>query len=183
MVVDTTWSHDRALVKMPYEFRPLPEKGQIVQALDREGNAIGEAEVVQVLNSKSMNKVPIVSIAVGKQLVKMVRNFRQLQESLPETSGSSIQEAAQDTGIVCRCNDLDIGEIRALIAKGYTTIPELKQMARLGMGACQGRNCLPIVMNELARTLGIPVTDVTQGSFRPMVKSIDLGDLARYENF
>jgi len=160
------WSHDRALIKMPYEFRPLPQKRQIVLALNREGEAVAEAEVIQVHNSKNMNKVPIVSIAVDKQFVKIVRNIR--LDKTPET------------GIAGRCNDLDLDEIRAFIAQGYTTIPELKQMARLGMGPCQGRNCLPIVINELSKALNIPVAQLSTGSFRPMVKSIKLGDLAAY---
>jgi len=208
MVVDMNFSHDRALIKLPYEFRPLPEKGQTVQAFDREGTAVAEAEVVQVLNSKNMNKVPVVSIAVDKQLVKIIRNFRPIElcrnytQSVVARNGVTKQSTknlgfahtsgllrfarndgneAQDTGIACRCNDLDISEIRALIAKGYTTIAELKQMARLGMGPCQGRNCLPIVINELSRALGIPVAELPAGSFRPMVKSIELGALAAYE--
>ncbi|MCL2378091.1 MAG: (2Fe-2S)-binding protein [Defluviitaleaceae bacterium] len=182
MVVDMTWSSNRALIKMPYEFRPLPEKGQTVHALDREGTPVAEAEVIQVLNTKNMNKVPVVSIAVDKQLVKTIRNFRIINEPPPETINKAVKEEAPDTGIACRCNDLDIKEIRALIAKGYTTIQELKQMGRLGMGPCQGRNCLPIVINELSRALGIPVGELPAGSFRPMVKSIELGDLAAYED-
>jgi len=181
IVIDITWSQDRALLKMPYEFRPLPEAGQIVEALDREGQAVAEAEVIQVLNSKNMNKVPIVSIALDKHLIKTVRNFRIKEEpaSMPPTNPT--QEEPQDSGIACRCNDLDLSEIRALIAKGYTSIQELKQMARLGMGPCQGRNCLPIVVNELSRALGTPVAELPPGSFRPMVKSIELGSLAGYE--
>ena len=182
MVVDMTYAPSHALIKMPYEFRPLPEKGQTVQALDREGNVIAEAEVVQVLNTKKMNNVPIVSISVDKQLVKQVRNIREIKAPAPTPTGAAIQEVAQDTGITCRCNDLDISEIRALIASGYTTIQELKQMARIGMGPCQGRSCLPIVINELSRALGIPVSKLPPSSFRPMVKSIELGDLAAYED-
>jgi len=184
IVIDATYSHDRALIKLPYEFHPLPEKGQIVQALDREGRPVAQAEVVQVLNN-SKNKVPIVSIAVDKQLIKTVRNFRMIKEPAQSTDGIKDAEKApdtpQDSGIVCRCNDLSLGEIRDLISQGYTTIQELKQMARLGMGPCQGRNCLPIVMNELSQALNIPVSKLPAGSFRPMVKSIELGDLAAYE--
>ncbi|MCL2405880.1 MAG: (2Fe-2S)-binding protein [Defluviitaleaceae bacterium] len=181
MVVDITWSQDRALIKMPYEFRPLPDVGQTVQALDREGTVVAEAEVIRVQYNKSMNKVPIVSIAVDKQLVKTIRNIRTICDTPTTATHTAIQEEAQDTGIVCRCNDLQLAEIRALIAKGYTTIAELKQMARLGMGPCQGRNCLPVVVNELSRALGVPVAELPVGSFRPMVKSIYLGDLAGYE--
>ena len=180
IVVNAAWSAKQALIKMPYEFRPLPEEGQIVQALDREGKAVAMAEVIQVQSGKNMNNVPIVSISVDKHLIKTVRNIRIIPEPVSEASSCFIQEEPEDTGIVCRCSDLSIGEIRELIGKGYTTIHELKQMARIGMGPCQGRNCLPIVINELSRALSIPVADLPAGSFRPMVKSIALGDLAVY---
>lgn len=165
MVVDMTYSPDRALIKVAYEFRPLPEKGQMVTALDREGSAVAKAEVVGVMLNSAM--VPIVSIAVDKGLAKTVRNF---SISAPETS------------IVCRCSDLDLEEIRQLIREGYTSVDELKRMARLGMGPCQGRTCVPIVLGELSRHLGRPVAELSPGTYRPVVKAIKLGDLADSEN-
>jgi len=165
MIVDMTWSEDRALIKLPYEFRPLPEKGDEVLALDRAGNVVTKVEVIQVLLNHAMNKVPIISIAVDKSLVKVVRNIRL------DKRGSAI---------VCRCNDLTADDIRDLIAQGATSIDELKRVARLGMGPCQGRNCIPLVAGELSRALGVPVAQLSPGTFRPSVKSIALGDLAAY---
>ena len=167
MVVDMGWSAERALIKLPYEFRPLPEKGDEVLALDRAGAVVAKAEVIQVLLNHAMNKVPIVSIAVDKSLVKTVRNIR-------------IDKRA--SAIVCRCNDLAAEDIRELIAKGATSIDELKRVARLGMGPCQGRNCIPLVLGELSRALGVPVAQLSPGTFRPSVKSIALGDLAAYDD-
>jgi len=164
MCVDATWSDTHALVKLPYEFVPLPQKGQIVHTLDREGKVVADAEVVQVTVTKS--KTNVVAIAVEKSLIKVVRNFRPRHP---------------DAGIVCRCNDLDISEIRSLIAQGHTSIDEIKRIARLGMGSCQGRTCVPLVMNELSKALGIPVSQLPASTFRPMVKSIKLGDIAAYD--
>ena len=44
-VVDESLEGDDATVAMPYEFLPLPEKGEKVTALDRSGAELGEAEV------------------------------------------------------------------------------------------------------------------------------------------
>jgi len=84
------------------------------------------------------------------------------------------------SGIVCRCNDLTVEDIRDYIAQGYHSIDEIKRVTRLGMGQCQGRNCIPIVMNELSRALGIPVAELEPANFRPSIKSIKLGQLAAY---
>ena len=165
MVVDVNWSAEKALIKLPYEFRPLPEVGEIVTALDRAGVPVAQAEVVHVQLTPAMNKVPIVSISLDKNLVKIVRN---------------INVTRQEANIVCRCNDLDIKEIRGLIAQGFTSVDELKRVARLGMGPCQGRNCIPIVLNELSRALGMPVSRLDSATYRPVVTSIALGELAEY---
>jgi len=163
MVVDMAWSETQALVKIPYEFRPLPEARDTVYALDRAGKVVASAKVIRVTYPTS--KTPIVSIAVEKSLVKTVRNIQVIKE---------------DTGIICRCSDIDINEIRSYIEKGLTTIDEIKRFSRLGMGPCQGRTCIPLVMRELSIALGKPMDSFSPGTYRPIVKSIKLGDLADY---
>jgi len=171
MVVDMAWKDpegkDRALIKLPYEFRPLPAVGDEVVATDRAGAFVAMAQVVQVLLNHSMNKVPIVSIAVDKLLVPVVRGFH-----------LDVRQRA----VVCRCNDLDETDIANMIANGATSIDEIKRVARLGMGPCQGRSCVPIVQGLLARALGVPIAQLAPVTHRPSVKSIALGDLAEYDD-
>ena len=81
--------------------------------------------------------------------------------------------------IVCRCSDLSLDEIRDYISKGYTTVEEIKRLARLGMGPCQGRNCIPLVMRELSIATGKPVTEIAAAVSRPPVKAIKLGEIVR----
>ncbi|ASJ05953.1 (2Fe-2S)-binding protein [Thermococcus pacificus] len=56
--------------------------------------------------------------------------------------------------IICRCNDVTVEEIEALIDEGVTDIEEIKRLLRIGMGPCQGRTCIPLVMAILARKTG-----------------------------
>ena len=56
--------------------------------------------------------------------------------------------------IVCRCNDVTVEEIEALIDSGVTEVEEIKRLLRIGMGPCQGRTCIPIVLGILARKTG-----------------------------
>ncbi|MBA1333937.1 MAG: 4Fe-4S ferredoxin, iron-sulfur binding domain protein [Firmicutes bacterium] len=74
-VVDESYSEDKALIKLPYEFLPLPEKGDMVKALDRSGQVVGQAEVVKVVNSKAQDRTPVIWIAVDKELSMRVRNI------------------------------------------------------------------------------------------------------------
>lgn len=79
-IVDESETHkygaDRALVTMPYEFTPLPAKGDVVTALTRAGNALGDAEVVRVLSTKSMDATAQVTIAVPKEWAMQARFFK-----------------------------------------------------------------------------------------------------------
>lgn len=76
MVVDYTYSEEEAKFKIPYEFLPLPEVGQEVKALDREGQEIGVCRVVDILNHKMVDKTPVVSVAVDKSMLMSFKNIR-----------------------------------------------------------------------------------------------------------
>ena len=163
MSVDTTKDDKKAIMKLPYEFTPLPEKGQIITALDRTGEPVGEAEVIQII--QPANKTTVVVISVDKSLLKIVRNIR---------------VEAPAPNIVCRCSDITVDEIRNYIKQGHRTVDEIKRMSRLGMGPCQGRTCIPVVMRELSNMLDIPAEDITPATHRPIVTSIKFSAVAKY---
>jgi Fe-S-cluster-containing hydrogenase component 2 len=75
-IVDYNHSEDKSLIKLPYEFLPLPAQGQTVTALNREGAAVGEAKVVRVQSGKNQNKTALVWLEVDKGMAMEVRNFR-----------------------------------------------------------------------------------------------------------
>jgi len=83
-IVDTTFAPGEALVSLPYEFLPLPEKGDpstgsgqaVVTALDRDGQPVGEARVVRARKTKKMDRTAVVSLAVPAELAMTVRGFK-----------------------------------------------------------------------------------------------------------
>ena len=75
-VVNLNYSEHEGLVMIPYEFRPLPEKDEVVEALDRAGRKVSDAKVVRVLNWKAQDRTAIVSLSVPKEWVTKVRNIR-----------------------------------------------------------------------------------------------------------
>ena len=84
----------------------------------------------------------------------------------------------EDKTIVCRCSDVTIEEIRQAIDDGYTTFDELKRVLRTGMGPCQGRTCMPIILRELSIKTGKPIEELTPGRNRPPVNAVSLGAIA-----
>jgi len=87
----------------------------------------------------------------------------------------------EDKTIVCRCSDITIEEIREAIHKGYTSFDEIKRVLRTGMGPCQGRTCMPIILREISIITGVPVEELTPGRNRPPVSAISLGSIADQE--
>ena len=80
--------------------------------------------------------------------------------------------------VICRCEEIEIDEIRKWIAAGYTEFDELKRMLRVGMGPCQGRGCRDIILRELAKATGRNVADIAPGTIRPPVKPLKISLLA-----
>ena len=87
----------------------------------------------------------------------------------------------EKVNIICRCEEIEIDEIRKWIALGYDTFDELKRELRVGMGPCQGRGCRDIILRELSKITGKPIAELDPGTIRPPVKPIKLGLLAEDE--
>lgn len=47
----------------------------------------------------------------------------------------------EDAAMLCRCEEVTFGRVRAEIAAGHDSLAALKRNTRLGMGRCQGRYC------------------------------------------
>ena len=84
------------------------------------------------------------------------------------------------TTIVCRCEEVSLGQIKETLARGVTDINEIKRMTRLGMGRCQGRMCSPAAVEIAARQQDLDFTQVSNLRPRPPVKPIPLGVLAKH---
>ncbi|MCP4685273.1 MAG: FAD-dependent oxidoreductase [bacterium] len=84
-----------------------------------------------------------------------------------------------DKTIVCRCEEITMGEIRGRLNNGFNTINGVKRAARCGMGHCQGRTCGPIVQDIISAYTQRSPMDVGTVSVRAPVKPVALGALAR----
>jgi Fe-S-cluster-containing hydrogenase component 2 len=76
-VVDKTYSKDLALVKLPFEYVPVPMAGLYVTVLDRAGKELGSFEVIKVISGGEKNKTYTVSIAVPQELAMEARGIRE----------------------------------------------------------------------------------------------------------
>lgn len=75
-VIHENYGATESLVKLPYEFLPVPQPGDTVQGLDREGQFVANARVVRVQDAPFRDKTLIVWLAVPKGTAMTVRHFR-----------------------------------------------------------------------------------------------------------
>ena len=59
-----------------------------------------------------------------------------------------------DSMIVCRCEEISVGEIVEAISQGARDVTGIKRRTRAGMGLCQGRTCELLVQQILRAELG-----------------------------
>ncbi len=82
-----------------------------------------------------------------------------------------------DDMIVCRCEEITVGEIRRAIREGAGDLAGIKRRTRAGMGLCQGRTCETLVIRILCQELGKKPSEVTPASVRPPVVPVPFGVL------
>jgi NADPH-dependent 2,4-dienoyl-CoA reductase/sulfur reductase-like enzyme len=83
-----------------------------------------------------------------------------------------------DETIVCRCEEVTAGEIRAMTKLGCRGPNQTKFFSRCGMGPCQGRVCGPVVGAILGTENSLAPEDVGQYRIRPPLKPVPLSALA-----
>jgi thioredoxin reductase len=93
---------------------------------------------------------------------------------------SEIIRPADET-IVCRCEELTAGEVRATAQVGNVSLDRIKSVTRAGMGPCQGRQCGYTVAHIVAEAKAQPVSEIGFYRVRPPLKPLTLGELASLE--
>jgi NADPH-dependent 2,4-dienoyl-CoA reductase/sulfur reductase-like enzyme len=86
--------------------------------------------------------------------------------------------APTDKTIVCRCEEVTAGDIRAFAAIGRPGPNQVKGATRSGMGPCQGRQCGYTVTRILAAAQNRTPSEIGFYHIRPPLKPVSLGELA-----
>ena len=84
----------------------------------------------------------------------------------------------EDETVICRCEEVSAGEIRAAIHQEHDDSNQVKFITRCGMGACQGRQCANAVAHIVAAETGksVNISGLYRG--RPPITPITIGQLA-----
>ncbi|QRN85187.1 (2Fe-2S)-binding protein [Clostridia bacterium] len=156
-----------SLVAFPYEYEPLPEKGDLVQPVDMQGKVLGEGTVIKLQKPLKDDPTRLVYVEVSREIAREVRSIKRLKK-----------EKVEEDIIVCRCEEIGMKEILAAIEKGDRSLNAIKRRTRAGMGLCQGKTCSKLISRMISEETGLKANEIDPSSKRQPVNPITLGTLA-----
>jgi sarcosine oxidase subunit alpha len=176
-LVDYRQDPDHPTVTLPYEFRKESiQVGDLVTVLDTAGNVLGDVEVARVRAVKANDRTVAVRVRAPRAIAKEIAGIRVQREGVGQPLARYVQRLADDE-IVCRCERVTAGEIRALIRQGSLDVSEIKAVTRAGMGACGAKTCTALI-HRLFREEGVPAAAIVDQPKRPLFVEVPLGTLA-----
>lgn len=75
-VIDEDYAPGYGKVMIPWEYRPLPEKGAEVVAVGRDGKDVCTAQVVEVRNVRNQDRTAVIGLKVPVEHVNEVRGIK-----------------------------------------------------------------------------------------------------------
>lgn len=82
---------------------------------------------------------------------------------------------AADHLMICRCEEVSVGDIRQVVGEGHWEINRVKAHCRVGMGRCQGRMCGAAAAEIIAHESGRPVSSVGRLRAQAPIKPVPFG--------
>lgn len=109
------------------------------------------------------------------------RRFQKALWRLHDTSSSPVADLPRHT-ILCRCEEITVGEA----LDGYEALSghlgTLKRATRLGMGRCQGRYCGPAAAQMIAARTGAQIADRSFFAPRVPIKPVAINSILAAED-
>jgi len=143
--------------------------------------AIEEGRIAGIIAARQLGRLD--PVTADERLRPRRRRLAQLERFRAALDaaygiGPGIYEWATDETIVCRCEEVTVGEVRRHIRPGSRDPNAVKSLTRIGMGLCQGHNCSQQVSAIFAQETGRPLLELPPLSPRPPVRPVPVGLIA-----
>jgi D-hydroxyproline dehydrogenase subunit alpha len=146
--------------------------------------AILEGRLAGLLAAERLGRCPSAeTMAVARRLrarLSRLARFRSGIETLFAPPSDFLSLLTPET-IVCRCEEVTAAQLLDGLDRGFDSMNTLKGATRIGMGVCQGRNCLRTLADLLARERRCAPTDLAYPQTRPPARPVRLGALLSEE--
>lgn len=129
------------------------------------------------IESPGLTAAPAIAVHVADMIKDKFEDIKENEDFNPvrkpeiffselsnEEKNELIKEDPRFGRIICRCEGITEGEIVDAIHRnnGVKTLDGLKRRLRPGMGRCQGGFCWPLIIDIMARELGVDRTEITK---------------------
>jgi len=84
------------------------------------------------------------------------------------------QAMKEDNIIVCRCEEITVGEIKKAIREGANDADSVKRMTRAGMGLCQNKTCYNLIARIISSETGKNFSEIKPFKSRPPVRPVNI---------
>lgn len=112
--------------------------------------------------------------AVLEQQLATIQRFRHgLETAFPFPEKWAAE--APDALILCRCEEVSVGDVRAVVDEGHWEINRVKAHCRVGMGRCQGRMCGLAAAEIVAERSGRAIENVGRLRGQAPIKPLPFG--------
>jgi sarcosine oxidase subunit alpha len=155
------------------------QKGQEVYVMSNEGE-LGKYPIVRARILKEFPKTQLISISLPTKIAKTATGIKLQSKAYTEPIDVYQPPKTDDEIIVCRCERVSVGEIRKWIRYGVRDFNELKALTKVGMGACGGKTCIPLI-ERIFKEEGIPRKEIVQNTKRPLFVEVPMGIFAKVE--
>jgi sarcosine oxidase, subunit alpha len=180
-LVDMRKGDGYATVSIPYEFgRGSINRGDVVTVVDTAGVVLGNVEVSQARLGKTTDRTILVKVQAPHEIARRIAGI-QVQDQTATGGLEHFVERLTDDLIVCRCERVTLGEIKAVIQSGVRDLNEIKALTRAGMGARGSQTCNSLIKRAF-RELGVPAEAITDNVGRPLFVEVPFGVLAGVED-
>lgn len=128
-----------------------------VSAIRGYSAAIEEGKIAGIqacVNSGLLNRK--IGDEMAKSSIKRLKRFNRFGMAVDFISMPDpwIYRAISDKTVVCRCEEVTMGDVKRAVEDGVEDVNDMKRRTRLGMGHCQGRFCGQVISELIDQISG-----------------------------
>ncbi|MFX1566889.1 MAG: FAD-dependent oxidoreductase [Promethearchaeota archaeon] len=181
VLIDYRKDKNNPLVTFPFELsNEKLEKGQKVEVVSNV-KELGTYEIHRARILKDFPKTQLITIKMPSEIAQHATAIKLFETKYSEPIDYYQKPITDDETIVCRCERVSVGEIRRWIRSGVKDFNELKALTKVGMGACGGKTCTPLI-ERIFREEGVAIEEITAGTKRPLFIEVPMGIFANAKN-
>jgi len=129
-----------------------------------------EGSVASISASLYLKKVSVSKADKKRNLLfRKIKNEERLREQFTRIMEfpDGLYDLACDDTTICRCEEINLKQLKKAVKKSGPDINEIKRLSRIGMGICQGRTCCSSAIKIASKLTGISPEKLGTLSPRP----------------